>query len=198
MVTQPRMSAFAALFLSVAFVVMTGIVAGTVVTIYGMHVVDDKASGILALAQDAVTGLPEFIDKLPPAISDALHDRRAPEYQRYIETSVTFAEDAQSGFLVPAVQINNAGSEVVSLLGVRVTVVNKAGRPICSWSEVAATPTAIDDWTGPLLPGNKRFIVLPSRRILTNDLREAVSASVEVSEIRVWLPQSQTALASAP
>ncbi len=192
MVTQQRMSPFTALFLAIGFVAVSAIGAGTVITLVGLKVADDKATSLLALSEDAVTNLPEFIDKLPPAIADMLHDRRAPEYVSNIVTKVRLAEDEGTGLLIPSVEIVNNGTEIVSMLGVRVTLLNQDGAALHEWNQLAAAPITFEELRGPLLPGTKRYVVLPGRRSLTKDLRGQLTGAVEISEVRVWAPQTRT------
>lgn len=200
MVTQSRMSPFTAMFLAAGLVVVAAIGAGTAVTMYGISVVDQKASGILALAHDTVQGLPEFIEKLPPALADLLHDRRAPEYASRIETKVVLAEDSASGLLVPSVEIINRGTEVVSVLGLRVNLLNREGAPLYEWSELAAAPVSFEELRGPLMPGSTRYIVLSPHRGLTREQRDELRTAVEICDIRVWRPRpdADPRLASAP
>jgi len=200
MVTQTRMSPFTALFLAFGFIAVAAIGAGTTITLYGMNVVDSKANGVLSLVENAIGGLPEVIDSLPPALSDLLNDRRAPEYAPSLATQVAFADDPASGVLIPSLQITNKGTEVVSMLGIRVTLLNKQGAPLHEWNELAAAPISIEDLRGPLLPGNTRYIVLPCRRNLTKDAKDQLQGAVEITEIRVWEPEAQAGapIAAAP
>ncbi|MCC7293417.1 MAG: hypothetical protein IT449_15260 [Phycisphaerales bacterium] len=191
MITQQRMSPFTALFLAIGFVAVSAIGAGTVITLVGLKVADDKATSLLALSEDAVANLPEFIDKLPPAIADMLHDRRAPQYVSNLVTNVRLAEDPGTGLLIPSVEIVNNGTEIVSMLGVRITLLNQEGAPLYEWNQLAAAPITFEELRGPLLPGTKRYVVLPGRRGLTRELRGQLTGAVEISELRVWAPQTR-------
>jgi len=86
--------------------------------------------------------------------------------------------------VLTAVQVVNNGREVVSLLSLRVIVLNENNEIISESNEWAATPFAADDdWRGPLMPGsNRRFTASYGRAIpfsSVDDLR----AEVEVTDI---------------
>jgi hypothetical protein len=134
-----------------------------------------------------------LIESLPPVFADLLHDRRAPEYVANIDVSASFvAEETERGRRMrPVLTITNRGNEVVSLLAIRVAALNAEGMPVAEWTQVAATPTAIDDdWRGVLMPNKTRHIVVSDYPRLTGQVGD-LTAAVEVSELRVWTPQQQ-------
>ena len=197
-----RMSPLTALFLGIWIVGGLAIVAGTAITLYGMSIIDTKANGVLEFAGETIDGLPDLVEALPPALADVLDDRRAPEYAGKLAIDARFVRDSQHGGLVPAVSITNNGDEVVSMLAIRVAALDPRNVPLRDWTQVVATPIAIeDDWCGPLMPHATRHIVLSGwRHMPTADLAE-VTAAVEVSELRVWTPDSGSddrAVACAP
>ena len=188
MVNQNRMSPLTAFFLGVFGIGAVSIGASAVVVLYGMRIVDTKASAVMTFVGGTVDGLPEFIDALPPALADLLNDRRAPEYAANLDIDVGFVADERTGRFRPAVSITNKGDEVVSLLAIRVAVLNEQHLPVREWTEVMATPIAIDNqWRGPLMPGDTRHALLSSyRRGIQVDQMSTIKAATEISEIRVW------------
>ena len=49
---------------------------------------------------------------------------------------------------------DNTGDETVSMVAVRVAVLNEDGVPACEWTEVVATPSAVEGpWREPILSG---------------------------------------------
>ncbi len=188
MVNQNRMSPLTAFFLGVFGIGAVGIGASAVVVLYGMRIVDTKVSAVMAFVGGTVDGLPELIDALPPALADLLNDRRAPEYTANLDIDVGFVADEHTGRLRPVVSITNKGNEVVSLLAIRVAALNEQHLPLCEWTEVMATPIAIDNqWRGPLMPGDTRHALLSSwRPDIPADQMSTIKAATEISEIRVW------------
>ena len=54
---------------------------------------------------------------------------------------------------------------------------------------IYVVPVSIDRcWRGPIMPGGKRDIVLSYWPRLPGKLIDQVSAAVEISDIRVWVP----------
>ena len=192
--SQKRMSPLTALFLGLFGVAAVGITAGSLIALYGMHIVDDKASSIIGFAKGTIQGLPDIIDSLPAAVSDALSDRRAPEYASHLEIDVDFIEGNRANEVRPVLTIINHGDEVVSMLAVRVAALGADGVPLRDWTQVVATPIAIeDDWRGPLFPHSTRHVVLSrycGRRMLPD--KSTLTATTEVSELRLWQPREET------
>jgi hypothetical protein len=184
------MSPLTAMFLGIFGVVAVAILAGTSTLLYGMTIVDQKASALIGFAENTLEGLPELLASLPPAISDALSDRREPAYAAKIAVSVRFVAD-QDG-VRPVLTVNNKGDEVVSLLALRVAALNAKRVAVYDWSEVVATPIAIDDdWRGPLMPGAERQVVLHRCRSLPAQSAESIEGAVEIADVRVWVPKAQ-------
>ena len=186
-----RMSPWTALFMGIWIVGAVAITAGTAVTLYSLRILDGKASAVLRLADTTVEGLPELIDSLPRAIGDLLNDRRAPEYADSLSVQVDFIADSRSGGLYPALTITNLGSEVVSLLGIRVAALGANEVPLQTWSDVVATPIPLDDddWPGPLLPTQTRYVVMSRRHTIPAEMAATITGAWEISELRVWEPQ---------
>ena len=191
--THTRMSPITALFLGIFGVGGVGIAAGAMVVLYSLRILDSKASALIGFAEHTIESLPELIDALPPAIGDVLSDRRAPDYAANLDLSVRFVANEQSEGVRPVVTVTNKGKEVVSMLAVRVAALDARKVPVREWTEVVATPIAIDDdWRGPLMPGATRHVVLSSWRSFPADKIEALSAAPEISELRVWVPKDHS------
>jgi hypothetical protein len=187
------MSPLTALFLGIFGVGAVGIASGTAVVLYGMRIVDTRATELLGFADGTINTtldqLPELIESLPDAIGDLLSDRRSPEYATELDLDVGFVVEERSKSLRPVMTITNRGDQVVSLLAVRVAALNEGGLPIREWTEMAATPVAIEDWRGPLLPGKTRYLVMGSGwRGLSATKADQITGAVEIADIRVWKP----------
>ena len=82
--------------------------------------------------------------------------------------------------------IINKGDEIVSLLAVRVVALNSQGVPVREWTEVVATPLAIEgEWRGPLMPGNQRHAILSGYLGRGVDGEEKYTAAIEIADVRV-------------
>lgn len=89
----------------------------------------------------------------------------------------------------PALTITNNGTEVISLLAVHVVAFDGEGRLRYEWTEVVATPIAIEDeLRGLLMPGQTRHALVDHWHHLTDDSVGELTAEVDVSEIRLWEP----------
>lgn len=183
---RSRMSPMTAMFLGIFFVGGLTIASATTVVLYSMRIIDHKAASLLNFADHTVEGLPELLKSLPPALSDMLQDRRAPEYASKLAVDVKFINDETTGALRPVLTVKNTGDEVVSLLALRVAAIDANGTPRNDWTEVVATPLSIDNgWRGPLMPGATRHVVLSGCRSLTGK-SETLVAVAEIGDVRVW------------
>lgn len=197
-IQKPR-SALSTLALGLCGIVITGIFTGATVALYGMHVVDRKADSLLQTALVAIEGAPEFVKSLPAPVSDLLNDRRAPEYADQLDVKIELAPaSGRSDILKPVLRITNRGPDLVSLLALRVVVLDPKGRPLAERNEWAATPLNADDnWRGPILPGATR--IFPAGRIfLRNAQAGSCTAVVEVTDVRVWQQPSRHAGTVSP
>jgi len=186
-----RMSPMTALFLGVFFVGAVAIGSAATVVLYGMRIVDTKTSALIHFAGDTIEGLPELVQSLPPAIGDLLHDRRAPDYAGKITVDTKFVVDEAAEVVRPVLTIRNTGDEVVSLLALRVAALDANGVPQRDWTEVVATPLAIDDdWRGPLMPGSTRYVVLGGSRSLSGKAG-TLTPVAEISDVRVWVRETE-------
>jgi hypothetical protein len=194
MITQPSYITFrrhtflSSLALGLSAIVITLLVSGTVVALYVVHLASEKSEVALTLAKDAVHGLPEFTKSLPPALSDMLDDRRDPKYTQELTISAkTTSEPDDHGRIRTEIEIVNNGDAVVSLLSLRITLLDDKERLFCESQEWAATPVAADqDWRGPILPGSKRHIVCRAGCPWGENPTSALNPQIEVTELRVW------------
>ena len=195
MTGHTRMSPLTALFIGLFGVGAVGIASGTLVVLYGMRIIDTKANEVLGFADNTISktidGLPALFDSLPRAVEELLSDRRAPEYATNLDVSADFVVDERSKGRRPVLTITNKGSEVVSFLAVRVAALDSRSLPIREWTEVVATPIALEDgdWRGPLFPNDTRYAVVSSSwRTVPADRAEQVFPAVEIADIRIWQP----------
>lgn len=187
----------------VSGVIITVAVCGSGLGIYALNVVDRKVDRAVSIGRDVLEVLPKLTESLPPLLSDTLNDRRDPSYRGKLEVSARLAprsgrserdsdrrEDARV-----VLTVRNSGPDTVTLLALRVSLVDAGGVPVCDFIRYAATPIAADrDLPGPLLPGN-------SERVLAMDActhERVESVQVEVTDVRVWRPQDQTPTATGP
>jgi hypothetical protein len=187
-VVYRKHSFLSALAMGLSAFAITVIISCTGVIIYGMHFVGNQSEKLVYLVEEAVRGLPELQESLPPVLADVLDDRRQPDYRENLDiTANAFLIPDRHGRVRTAVQVVNNGREVVSLLSLRVIVLNENNEIISESNEWAATPFAADDdWRGPLMPGSHRRFTSSYGRMVpfssVNDLR----TEVEVTDIRIW------------
>lgn len=195
---QKRMSPITALVLGGCAMGITGIVAGASVLLYTLSIANNKATDVIGLVEHTFDGLPELLDSMPPIVSDALSDRRAPEYTSSVGVDVSFVPDSRGDYLRPSLTVKNNGEETLTFLAVRVAAIDDRGRAVEDWTEVVATPVAIDDdWRGPLMPGNTRYITLHGSRRLGLDRAQDLRGVVEITDVRVWDPTVKKEAATA-
>ncbi|MFQ5413286.1 MAG: hypothetical protein ACE5E6_02390 [Phycisphaerae bacterium] len=191
MMMQRRMSPWTALMLGLSAVGVIGIVCTAGVLLYVMRVADRQASSVLGVVGHAVDGLPELIGSLPPAVADALRDRRAPAYARSLSVVTDYVLAGERRGVIPVATIENKGDELVTMLGLRVVALDARGRPIREWTQVVATPVTIDDdWRGPLAPGATRRVLLSRYGRWALDRDAIASTEYEITDVRVWDPDA--------
>ncbi len=172
-------------------VVGVGILCGSGLAFYGMDIVDRKFDRVVETGTDILRSLPEIKESLPPALSDAFDDRRAPDYQSQLEVSVEPALGSRGG-LGFTLDVSNTGDEVVSMIVVRVNYETPEGQLVHAESVYVATPIAIEgEWAGPILPGSTR-----RRALQVHSRQKVLTPTVEVCDIRVWEPSEPRELAS--
>jgi len=198
-ITYRKHTFLSALALGISGIFITLLVCCTVVIIYGMHFAGEKSEQLVALLEDAIGGIPTLQKSLPPVFADILDDHRQPDYSSQLEiTAKTAPVPEQSGRVRTSVTVVNKGPEVVSLLALRIVVLNGAGEIVGESAEWAATPFAADDdWRGPLMPGARRYFSCShyeSRDVSTDQLK----TEVEVTDLRIWSGVKEGSAAGTP
>lgn len=172
---------------------ITAIVCGTGLGLYGMRIVDNKSDSLLECVQNVVGNLPEIQKNLPPVLADALNDERRPDYVGRIKVTTSLVNGPNKrGEILPAVEITNTGDEVVSMLPLRITLNDAKGGGLSQRTRMAATPLGVadEDWPGPLMPGATRKIVQRFYLDRGSNPGEASDYQVEceVTDVRIWKP----------
>jgi hypothetical protein len=188
-ITYKRHTFLSALVMGICALAITIILSGTAVVLYSMHFIGDKSEKIVtSFIEDAVQGLPVLQKSLPPVLGDLLNDRRQPGYCDQLDVRArTFVQDDRNGRMRTEIKVTNNGEEVVSLLSLRIVVLDSRDAILGESNEWAATPIAADDdWRGPIMPGsNRRFVVSHYRRS-PNLYLEDLTTEVEITDVRVW------------
>lgn len=184
-VVRKRLSFLSVTVLSLAAIIVTTVVSASGIAIYALKIADGKTDSLVGLVGEAVQSLPEFCKGLPPALADAINDRRQPGYRDQLDVSVRLGREGGNrrgrGRAI-IVEVVNRGEETVSLLSMRLVGLNGDGDPVFEKNAWVATPLQIDDdWRGPLLPHETRQI--PLFCYGTGDSREV---RAEITDIRVW------------
>ncbi len=186
-ITFRRHTFLSSVALGLSAVIVTLLISCTVVVLYGVHLASHKSDQVLSLAQSAVRGLPEFTQSLPPALSDMLNDRRDPRYCDRLGISAQVVSESGPHGLRTAIEITNNGDAVVSLLSLRITILDDKEQLLGESQEWAATPVAADNgWRGPIMPGSKRRFVSRAGCQWGLDPAGVLNAQVEITELRVW------------
>jgi hypothetical protein len=192
---RPKHSILGTLIRSAGFVVVLAIVATTAVVLYGMNMADRAGIQFLQTAREAVGNFPQFAKSLPPILSDVIRDERRPDYAARISVAGRLTSGAAPSRHGPAgpqvaLEIRNNGTELVSLLSLRVCVRDADGTVLAEAVTWAATPIAGDvTWPGPLMAG-------ATRQLAVRDLhycgpisgRTDARVETEITDVRVWKP----------
>ncbi len=176
------------------------VVSAATIGVYSLHIVDEKLDRVLGMGTSAAGSLPatltELQKALPPALADALHDERAPEYRSQVDVKARLTDGLQPDQRQVVIEATNNGDRVITLMAVRVVLVDANDVPVSSIMTYAATPLTIDrDWRGPILPGSQRIC---SERLWRSEA--GLTARLEIADIRVWTgseAQPAEALAAA-
>jgi hypothetical protein len=185
---RPSRGFFSTLAVGGSVVVATAIVCGTVVVSHGLSVLDSKADHLVGAAQVAVENLPELIASLPPILSDLVNDERRPDYAENLTITARWSDHkTRHGGRKPIIEVENRGTEMVSLLSMRVIVQDDDGDVLLDRNEWAATPVAAEhDWRGPLMPGAKRVFLGGIIRLGEKLDNTNLHLNTEITDIRVW------------
>jgi len=179
---------FSALAAGICAIGVGFIVSCTVTIIYGIHSATNEPERLVSLIEDAVRWVPSVRGSCPPALSDVLDDRREPDYRDQLDiTARTQPPQNSDGRWRTVVTVVNNGTEIVSLLSLRVAVLDSNGRIVAESSEFAATPLeAKPYWRGPLTPGSTRHVNCFISGALSASLAGNLTTKVEVADIRLW------------
>jgi hypothetical protein len=175
--------------------IITCVICASALGIYAMRTADHNLAAVRGLIENTVPSLlssvpdildrvPELVDSLPSAFGDALHDRRAPDYEPQLGIAVRLESDTSShhGGKVAVVEVTNNGTEVVSWLTLRLTADDPRKVPVYQNVVQVATPLAMDDdLPGPLWPGHTRRMAY---RMGYDKAGE--TAAAEITELRLW------------
>ncbi|MHC4556335.1 MAG: hypothetical protein ACYTFW_02440 [Planctomycetota bacterium] len=194
-ITYRKHTFLSALALGISTLAITLVISCTVLIIYGMNFAGDQSEKIVSLAENAVRGLPDLQESLPPVLADLLNDRRQPDYRTQLDISAkTILLPDQNGMVRTTVDVVNNGNEVVSLLSLRVVVLTANDEILVESNEWAATPIAADhDWRGPLMPGSQRYFTSSHSRLPVFSLSD-LKTEVEITDIRIWNSPKETSL----
>ena len=190
-ITYKRHTFLSALVGGICGLAITIVLCATAVTIYGMHFVGDKSEKIVtSLIEDAIQGLPVLQKSLPPVLGDLLNDRRQPGYcdQLDITAKTTVQRDRDDHERMRTeVQVVNNGQEVITLLSLRIIVLDSHDEILTESNEWAATPIAADeDWRGPIMPGSHRRFIVSHNRRAPDFIPEDLKTEVEITDVRIW------------
>lgn len=192
-----RMSPITALFLGLFGIGAVGIASGTAVTLYAMNIIDNSSIQVVNFLDgtvgDLVTNLPKILEALPETIKDVMQAERSPEYASHLDVKMKFIEGKHG--VRPSLTIVNNGTEVVSVLAIRVAALNEDDTSIREWNQVVATPFAFGDkdWPGPIYPGETRYFSFSEYNSLNSlGSSEKIVGVTEISEIFVHIPKERT------
>jgi len=196
---RTHMSPWTALFLGLFALGAVTISSASALILYGMRIIDGRAGGVLTFAADTVSGLPQLIDAMPPGVDDLLSLRRDPSYAANVSAKATLVSGDRSGRLRPVLEITNRGDSVISLLVVRVAAMDEHNIPVGEWTEVVATPVAVEGpWRGPIMPHATRNVVMHGGwRVFADDTNATLRPAVEISDVFVWRPAERIASAGS-
>lgn len=171
-----------------SMIIITLIICGTVIAVYGMNLMGEKSEEILSLAQSTIQGVPAIMESLPPVASDIINSKREPEYRDQIEIiaePVSLSQNA--GRLSASITILNKGSKVVSLMSLRIVILDSNKNILSESNEWVVTPvTCENDWPGPLMPDSKRYLSTSGKNAYNIPNINDLKVEVEITEIRVW------------
>lgn len=175
------------LALGLSSLCITLIICCTVLILYGLHFASERTDRVITLAETAVQGLPALQASLPPAVADMLNDQRRPDYSQNLAiTAQLTGRPGADGATFVNIEIVNNGDEVVSLLALRVIVVDEHGQLLSERQTWAATPLAVEhEWRGPIMPGSRRYFVCRGSLHGVSPL-DNLKTEVEINELRIW------------
>jgi xanthine/CO dehydrogenase XdhC/CoxF family maturation factor len=191
-VVNKKSGFFAALAKGFFGLLIVGVICGTVLGVQGMRMAENQINRAVAdgpkLLSDVLVGLQGWQAVAPPMLVETLSDRRELEYRTQIDLSHKIVQ-RNDGEVAVVVELVNNGDRAITLLPLRILLVEADGVPTTEYSTYAATPILAecdgDNWNGPLLPGGQRRTV--TRSFGHVDDADEISATVEIVDIRVAL-----------
>ena len=169
-------------------ILITLLICGTVIAVYGMNIAGEKSEEIISLTQSTIQGLPAIYESLPPVASDIFNSRREPQYRDQIEIIAEPVQIPQSaGKLGTSLTITNKGSKVVSLMSLRIVILDSSKNVLAESNEWVVTPVASkNEWPGPLMPDSKRYFSTSAQNAYNIPNIQDLNVEVEITEIRIW------------
>lgn len=189
-------SFLSALATGVFGLLITVVIAVAALGLMAMHMADKNMAAVLPELRN---GLANWRQILPHA--DVLNDRAAPEYRDQIKVDARLVPAGDRRRL-PAVVVDvaNSGAERVSLLTLRVTVLDPQNVPVREMTFQAATPIACGgEWIGPLLPAEAGRS--PTMRRFARSVEGVDPGNkleVEVVDVRVAQPPGASTIGNQP
>ena len=165
------------------------VVCATGLGFYSLYLVDHNAGRLITVAQGVMEVLPEWKDRLPPVLADALNDAREPSYRDQLKVKCEVEHSGRGGReAVAVIEVENEGDRTVSMLAARVVLKDKAGVPVREIATRLVTPMQLNDteWRGPLQPRETRIVRLE----LDQDEGE-LAPVLEITELRVFSNATQ-------
>ena len=77
-----------------------------------------------------ISALANWQSALPPAVHDALQDRRMPEYRDKVQVTASLVRDWKTDRLIPIVDVTNEGDQIVSLMSLRLQIEDDENLPV--------------------------------------------------------------------
>jgi hypothetical protein len=178
---------FATLVKSVFGTICVVLVCVTSLGLYAINVFDRQASMVIPPTLETARDLlGNWQTNLPPALADAVADRRDPDYRSRLQVEADIVgQNTDAPAIV--VELKNAGDRTVSTVAARIVARDRRGTPVYTRNLYLATPITLpdNDWPGPLLPASDRTVM----RHIWNPDTEIAKVDVEISDVRVWDPQ---------
>lgn len=164
------------------------IVSCTIMIIYGINTIGNEPEEFVSLMEDAIRRVPVLRKSFSPVFSDILDDQRQPDYRDQLEVTAQMQSPQNAdGKLRTIVTVVNNGTETVSLLPLRVAILDAKGKIVAQTKEFVATPLAAQPyWRGPLKPGSTRHINSVISGTSSATFTDNLTIEVEVADIRIW------------
>jgi hypothetical protein len=171
------------------------VVCGAGLGFYGMRIFEKNSDRVFDGAMDVLKNLPEWQKwraTLPPVLADVLDDHRDVAYRQKLDIQVRALEPSREGDATSrrqntpriVIEVDNQGDQVVTMLAMRIALLDEDGVPVDSFTSYVATPIAASDWDrqlrGPILPGSQRVAAH-----WRPDAWEGLKVQTEVVDLRV-------------